>query len=210
MRITYLFDPLCGWCYGAGPVIERLARLDNVSVQLAPTGFFTGASARSMDASFAAYAWQNDQRISRLTGQPFSDDYRRRVLGATDTLFDSAPATLGIVAANLEAPDREINVLKRLQQVRYEEGGDIADCAVVADVVAEAGLETAARRVRAPDDDLLAVYRRRIDTARADMERFGVDGVPALILDDGSERRLLRGGALFGRFDLLVAQLQAA
>ena len=22
--LTYLFDPLCGWCYGASPAIQKL------------------------------------------------------------------------------------------------------------------------------------------------------------------------------------------
>ena len=71
MRIIYLFDPLCGWCYGAGPALEKLAQLDGVTVDLAPTGLFAGGASRPMDKHFAAYAWQNDQRIARLTGQPF-------------------------------------------------------------------------------------------------------------------------------------------
>ena len=42
MRVTYLFDPLCGWCYGAGPALERLAQLDDVTLELMPTGLFAG------------------------------------------------------------------------------------------------------------------------------------------------------------------------
>jgi len=54
ITLTYLFDPLRGWCYGARP----------------------------MDANFAAYAWANDQRIAQMTGLPFSPAYRDGVLGA--------------------------------------------------------------------------------------------------------------------------------
>ncbi|SCB57836.1 putative protein-disulfide isomerase [Rhizobium aethiopicum] len=210
MRITYLFDPLCGWCYGASPAIERLAALEDVTVDLAPTGLFAGAGARSMDAGFAAYAWQNDQRIARLTGQPFTEAYRNRILGATGSLFDSAPVTLGVVATGITAPDREIEILKRLQRARYEGARDTADRAVVADLLSEAGLEDAARRVRSADEEVIAIYNKRIDAARADMRRFGVEGVPALVLDDGNGRRLLRGNTLFGPFELLAAEVQAA
>ena len=70
MRVTYLFDPLCGWCYGAGPALERLGQLGDVTLELMPTGLFAGEGARMMDAQFAAYAWQNDERIARLTGSP--------------------------------------------------------------------------------------------------------------------------------------------
>lgn len=71
--VTYLFDPLCGWCYGAAPVLGALAQQPGIRVELLPTGLFAGDGARAMDNEFAAYAWSNDQRIERLTGQPFSE-----------------------------------------------------------------------------------------------------------------------------------------
>lgn len=210
MRITYLFDPLCGWCYGAGPVLERLAQRDDVTLELAPTGLFAGEGARSMDAQFAAYAWQNDQRIARLTGQAFSDTYRNRILGAVGAMFDSAPATLGLVAVGLTEPAGELEALKALQRGRYVDGRNNSDLAVVAEILAETDFAEAAQRVRAPDEELLSAYRRRIETARSDMTRFGVDGVPALVVGEAAQRRMLRSGALFGSFDALVEQLLVA
>lgn len=106
MHVTYLFDPLCGWCYGASLALEKLAGLDDLTIELAPTGLFAGEGARPMDERFAAYAWQNDQRIGRLTGQVFSQLYRDRVLGNIGSMFDSAPTTLGIVAVGLSKPRR--------------------------------------------------------------------------------------------------------
>lgn len=210
MRITYLFDPLCGWCYGASPALEQLARLDGASVELAPSGLFAGEAARPMDAQFAAYAWQNDQRIARLTGQPFTEAYRRKILGQTGGLFDSAPATLGIVAVGLAEPAKEIEALKALQRARYVDGRDNASLDAVAHILDETGFAVAAGRVRAPDEDLLAAYRRRIDAARSDMRRFGADGVPALVVGEAAKRRLLPSSFLFGNFDVLQLQLQAA
>jgi putative protein-disulfide isomerase len=210
MRITYLFDPLCGWCYGAGPALEKLAQLDGVTVDLAPTGLFAGGASRPMDEHFAAYAWQNDQRIARLTGQPFSDAYRQHVLGATGSLFDSAPATLGLVAVGLTEPARELEALKTLQRARYQDGRNNSDLGVVAETLAAVGFVEAARRVQAPDEALLSAYRSRISAARAKMARFGAEGVPALIVEANAGRRLLRTSALFGAFDLLAEPLRAA
>lgn len=210
MQATYLFDPLCGWCYGASPMLERLARLDGLSVALAPTGLFAGEGARPMDAQFAAYAWQNDQRIARLTGQPFTQAYRAHILDRADGLFDSAPATLGIVAVGLSASAGELQALKALQRGRYVEGRDTADLTVVAAILDEAGFAQAAARLRQPDEDLLAAYRSRIAAARAAMSRFGVNGVPALVVEDAKGERLLPSQVLFGDFDQLAAQVRAA
>lgn len=88
-RITYLFDPLCRWCYGVSATLEKLVADPHFVVELAPTGMFAGDGARSMEKHFAEYAWSNDQRISRLTGQPFSEAYRHNVLGDHGCLFDS-------------------------------------------------------------------------------------------------------------------------
>ncbi|MCM5553943.1 DsbA family protein [Pleomorphomonas sp. NRK KF1] len=210
MRITYLFDPLCGWCYGAAPALDQLSAIEGVTVQLAPTGLFAGENARPMDASFAAYAWQNDQRISRLTGQTFSDSYRVNVLGATGGLFDSAPATLGVVAVALTEPKRAFEALKALQRARYVEGLDNSSLQVVSEVLSREGFAEAARRVLEPDAELLAAYRARIDAARREMARFGAQGVPTLVVEDESGSRLLPTGALFGDIEALTAQLRAA
>jgi putative protein-disulfide isomerase len=210
MRVTYLFDPLCGWCYGAAPALERLAELDGVTVELAPSGLFAGEGARVMDANFAGFAWQNDQRIARLSGQQFTDAYRTRILGKTGGMFDSAPATLGIVAAGLTEPEREIEAMKTLQHARYVDGRDNSELAVVGDILEDAGFSEAARRIRAPDEALLSAYRQRTSAARSEMKRFGVNGVPALIVEDSRGRRLLSSNVLFGDFETLAATLQAA
>jgi putative protein-disulfide isomerase len=210
MQITYLFDPLCGWCYGASPVLEQLAGLVDATLELAPTGLFAGPAARTMDQHFAAYAWQNDQRIARLTGQPFSEAYRSGILGNAGSPFDSVPATFGIVAVGLTDPARQLDALRLLQRARYVDGRDNCSLQVVADVLEEARLADAGRRVRSPDDELIAAYRTRIAATRADMTRFSADGVPALVVGDGAGRRLLNSSVLFGRFDLLAAQLGAA
>ncbi|SFJ48437.1 putative protein-disulfide isomerase [Bosea sp. OK403] len=208
-HITYLFDPLCGWCYGASAVLEKLVAMPDFAIDLAPTGLFAGTGARPMDGGFAAYAWSNDQRISRLSGQPFSEAYRRDVLGDHTRLFDSGPATLALTAVAITAPGQEFAALKAIQSARYVDGRDITAVSVLSDVLRALGLQEAADRLTTPDDDLIAAYRRRIEAAREEMRRFGIDGVPALIAGAGGSRRLLPGNALFGSHDALVARLKA-
>ena len=69
VNVTYLFDPLCGWCYGAAPALRQISAMPDVSLTLAPSGLFCDSGSRVMDAAFAAYAWRNDQGIERLSGQ---------------------------------------------------------------------------------------------------------------------------------------------
>jgi putative protein-disulfide isomerase len=211
--VTYLFDPLCGWCYGAAPVIQQLARQPGLTLELAPTGLFAGGG-RTLDAAFADYAWSNDQRIAKLTGQRFSDAYRRQVLGRVGSRFDSSLMTLALSAVALTDAARELDALKALQEARYVQGLDTTDSHVVDGLLRESGLTAAADRLAGADaaDDaaLFATNAARIQKAQGLLQAFGAQGVPALVVSDAKGRRLLRGDALYGSFDAALARIAAA
>lgn len=208
--VTYLFDPLCGWCYGASPMIGQLGRTSGIRLVLAPTGLFSGPGARPMDAGFAAYAWSNDQRIAQLSGQPFTEAYRERVLNAPGQMFDSAAATVGLTAVHLVRAEAEYDALAALQKARYVEGRDIVTASGVAAVLSENGLGEAAGRLAAMDTALAEAVRRRTDEAQRIMAALGARGVPALAVGDRERRRLLRSDVLFGEPRALIAAITAA
>lgn len=207
--VTYLFDPLCGWCYGASPAIQKLGQQSSLRFELAPTGLFAG-NARAMDADFAAFAWSNDQRIAGLTGQTFTEAYRQNVLGRHGSRFDSATATLSLTAVSMTEPQRELEVLKLVQEARYVQGLDTANDIVVGALLRSLGLFTAAEMMAKPATTLLAANAARMRKAQELMQSFGVQGVPALVVSDDKGRRLLRGDALYGGFEQLLRQIQAA
>lgn len=207
--VTYLFDPLCGWCYAASPAIQRLGRHSGVQLELAPTGLFAGAGGRSLDASFADYAWSNDMRIQKLTGQQFTQAYRAQVLRRPGGRFDSSATTLALTAVALSEAPRELDTLKLLQEARYVDGMDTSAAPVVDKLLREAGLGAAADRLSAGDDALLAANAARVRKAQGLMQALGAQGVPALVITDGQGKRLLRGEALYGHFDNLLSQIAA-
>ncbi|MBB6488808.1 DsbA family protein [Rhizobium lusitanum] len=209
LSATYLFDPLCGWCYGASPMIERLLSA-GIDVHLLPTGLFSGSGAREMDATFAAYAWSNDQRIERLSGQPFSEDYRSKVLNKAGSLFDSGAATLAITATGIVDYRKRFDALRVIQHARYVTGLDITSLPVLADLLASEGLADAASLLIEAPDELLASNRHLIAQGQDLFRRLGANGVPALAIERNGQQRLLDASALFSSYDNLVAHLKAA
>jgi putative protein-disulfide isomerase len=207
--VTYLFDPLCGWCYGASPMLEKLADA-GLNLDLLPTGLFSGAGARPLDAHFAAYAWSNDQRIERLTGQPFTQAYLQNVLNARATLFDSAAATLGINAASLTDVRRRLDALRAIQRARYVDGRDVVTVEGVAAVLIDAGMTAAAAILKSPTDEFIAAHRESIGRGRTLFQRLHADGVPSLAVIRNNAPRLIGSNALFGSYDNLIAHIRAA
>jgi putative protein-disulfide isomerase len=206
--VTYLFDPLCGWCYGASPLLQQLGQQAQIQLELAPTGLFAGGG-RTMDAAFSDYAWSNDQRIAKLTGQRFTEAYRSKVLGRHGSRFDSSATTLALTAVALSEPSRELETLKALQEARYVQALDTCDMSVVERLLRELGL-AAADRLATVDAELLAANAARIQKARGLMQTFGAQGVPALVVRDDKGPRLLSGHALYGTFDKLLSQMDIA
>lgn len=208
--LYYLFDPLCGWCYGATPAMARLRETVDVSLEMLPTGLFSGAGARPMDDDFAAYAWNNDQRIERLTGQQFTERYRTQVLGDHQRRFDSAPATMALTAVALTEPARELDALKVIQQARYVDGQDVTSLETLAGLLLSLKLEAAADRLASSDRALLDAVNARTSRAQALMQNLGARGVPSLIAGQGQDARLVNSAALYGGADELIAGLRDA
>lgn len=208
--VTYLYDPLCGWCYGAAPMIARLSGEAGIPVTPLPTGMFSGDGARPMDAKLAEYFWSNDQRIAAVSGQRFTEAYRTNVLQAKDTWFDSAAATLALTAVALTEPARELGALKLIQERRYVEGGDVISPQSLVDLFVEHGLAAAAARISRADAELVDGNRTRVARGREMMAAFGARGVPTLIVAGSHGQRALNSSALFNGFDALQRALETA
>ncbi|MGJ7580912.1 DsbA family protein [Variovorax sp. RHLX14] len=209
--LHYFYDPMCGWCYGATPAVSDLSGTAGLAFRLLPTGLFSGGNARQMDDAFAAFAWSNDQRIERLTGQRFTEEYRRDVLGDRRQLFDSGPATIALTAVSLTEPEKELVALKAIQHARYVAGKDVTSPEVLVHLLEEIGLPKSAARLARIDEDLHAINQGRISKAQLLMTEMGARGVPTLILQSGERMKLLDTAAFFTNppdLNALTSQLQ--
>lgn len=181
--IHYIYDPLCGWCYGALPALQALQAQTGITLQMHPSGLFSGAGARPMDSEFATYAWRNDQRIASLTGQRFTERYRIQILETAGLRFDSGPATLALTAVHLAQPERELDALQAIQQARYIDGLDTTRTDILVTVLQAQGLDTAATLLTASDENLQAHNLARVEQARSLMQQLGARGVPSLAVN---------------------------
>lgn len=209
VTLHYLFDPLCGWCYGASETIATLANHPDIDLQTWATGLFAGNGARPMK-SFAAQAWANDQRIAALSGRQFTEAYRRDVLGADDASLDSTMATLAVTAAADTVPDRVIEALTAIQTARYVDGKDVTSSSVVAGLLTELGLAEAAARILTPDAALTGLAQTRSAKARDLMTSHNLQGVPALIAEVDGRQFGLDASKLYSGPDAILATLGRA
>ncbi len=202
MTIYYLFDPLCGWCYGASATLQKLNEI--YPLTLTPTGLFY-QSGRKMDADFARYAWGNDQRIEKLTGQPFSQAYLENVLqGRGD--FDSANSLLALTAVQQIVPEKEFATLAALQTARYVDGLDNADFTVIEQVLHKLNLSQAVPLLT--EQSTQVALEQRIQFGQQLANHCGVQGVPQLIVEKDERLHIVLSQLLYGDVQSLESYLK--
>jgi len=185
-HFLYLFDPLCGWCYGASAGIAALAKHPGVTVETLPTGLFAGDRVRTLGSEMRDHILASDRRIAALTGAVFGDPYRERIVGGAGLTLDSSHATLALTTVAQTVPDRELDAFHTIQRARYIEGRDIPDVFVLIDLLVEAGFDAAAVMLANPDPGVRKANAQRLERARSVMQQFGIGGVPALLRVDGT------------------------
>lgn len=81
--LHYIYDPLCGWCYAAAPLVEAASQL--VPIQLHGGGMMTGTRRQKITPAWRDYVRPQDRQIGRATGQHFGEAYLDGLL--EDRLF---------------------------------------------------------------------------------------------------------------------------
>lgn len=196
--LHYIFDPLCGWCYGAAPLVQAAQALAGIDVVFHGGGMMTGSNRRQITPQWRAYVLPHDRRIAEMTGQPFGDAYLNGLLNDTSALMDSEPPITAILAAEALA-GRGLDMIHRLQRAHYVDGVRIAEAAVLRALAQELGLDGAAfaeacQRLGG------AATQQHIAASRALLNRVGGQGFPTFALDDGSgDLTVLDLGAYLGR-----------
>lgn len=205
-HLIYLYDPLCGWCYGAMPAIHGLADLGGCIVEPLPSGLFASPG-KTLDPEMARHIEQADARIAAMSGQRFSELYKRKVLANPELPFDSTAATEALTAVSLWNVRRELDALHALQRERFVAGRDISDRSVIAQALsASLGDEPEVWETRLAHPVLPGITDKRVARAKKVMKSVGMHGVPALVWPSEQGMRLLPGQWLFGE-KTLSAQL---
>ncbi|UCV06726.1 DsbA family protein [Dechloromonas denitrificans] len=191
--LHYIYDPLCGWCYGAAPLVGAAREI--LAVQAHGGGMMTGANRQQVTPQLRAYVKQHDARIAQLTGQAFGPAYADGLLHASGVVLDSEPPTAAILAAEAIA-GRGLDMLAQLQIAHYIEGRRIAEPATLSEVAAELGLDAETFATAFAQQSGAAV-QRHIEETRHLMAEVGARGFPSFVLEtDGVLQSIDIGGYL--------------
>jgi putative protein-disulfide isomerase len=209
--LHYIYDPMCGWCYGAAPLLQAAREVAGLKIELHGGGMMTGSNRKQVSTQLRNYVMQHDHRIAAMTGQPFGDDYFNGLLLDTTAVLDSEPPTTAILAAEAIA-GRGQAMLARIQAAHYVQGLRVADIAVLHTLAAEIGIEPAlfdSKFSELGEAVGETATQAHIAASRALLARVGGQGFPTFALQRGTQIEMLDAGRFFGQPEAWKAVLGA-
>jgi putative protein-disulfide isomerase len=204
--LHYIFDPLCGWCYAAAPLVTAARAVPGLAVAFHGGGMMAGAQRRAITPQWREYVLPHDRRIAQVSGQPFGQAYFEGLLRDTSAVMDSAPPTTAALAAE-ELGARGLDMIHRLQRAHYVEGRRIAEPAVLQQLAEDLGLDGTAfaeafARLAGP------ATQRHFEASRQWLARAGGHGFPTFALElPGGQLAVLDIGPWLGRPEAWAAHL---
>ncbi|WED77791.1 DsbA family protein [Aeromonas allosaccharophila] len=203
--LHYVYDPLCGWCYGAAPLLQAAATLDGLKIELHAGGLWLGSRRQPMGEALRDYVRPHDQRIEALTGQHFGERYFNELLLREGSLLDSEPPIRAVLAVTALGGDG-LTMLHRIQQSHYRDGLWIGEPAFLATLAAEQGIAAEAFQQAYLQAPLLP----HLAASQGWMQRLGGQGYPTLGIEREGKLERIEINQYLGEPELLIPRLLRA
>lgn len=208
MKLIFVGDPMCSWCYGFGKEMAQLKEMHpELDFEIVLGGLRAGGTELLTDAGkqFRLGHWA---RVEAASGLPFN---REAFMKLENFVYDTEPACRAVVTARRLQPEADVlAVFRAVQHGFYAEGRDTTDGEVLSQLGAAAlrkqGFDVSDAAYQAEFDKAATIAETRQDFAKA--RAMGVSSFPALALDTGKEKIAVSPG--YAHAQQLEQQLRAA
>ncbi len=202
-RIIYVGDPLCSWCWGIAPELERLGALTSLPLDVVVGGLRPGPSAEPMTPTMEAFLTDHWRHVEERSGQPFDHS----ILRDHTWRYDTEPACKAVVTMRRAHPARTLEFFTRIQRAFYAERTLVSELEAFRPLLEGFDVDADAFMADLGSTDVTKETWRDFSWARA----IGVSAFPVVILEDDAGLRPLAIGYTTAdeMFERLVSALPA-
>ena len=189
-ELLYLFDPLCGWCYGMSPVIQRVRQefAGRIEVSVLCGGMVTGEQVGPIRDDWG-YISGALQQVERVTGVQFGAAFR--ALGEEGSrVQDSEPPSWAISAFRHFSQPDTVRFAHDVQMAYFRDGADLNEPQTYLPLATAYGVDGAAFLHRLTLPETAQATRQEF----AAVAKTGVQGFPTAILRVGGQGYVLARG----------------
>lgn len=203
IQLIYVYDALCGWCFGFSPVMRQLEKefSSQLDIEVLSGGlkFDKAVGTINQVAPFIKTAYKD---VERSCGVKFGDAFVQGPLKRGTMMLNSLPPAIAMQVVKEKRPELSLPFSRQLHKMMYTDGVDPEQMGSYARYAQAIGFDTTqfTKKMRTP------IYEQK---ARAEFQRssqLGVTGFPALfVVKNGRPEWVVSG---FVSYDVLMERLR--
>jgi len=208
MKIVYVYDALCGWCYGFSPVMVQFYEKykDKVDFEVISGGMITGDRIGPIGevASYIRWAYKD---VENATGIKFGSQFLNQTLENGEAIFTSIPPAIALSVFKETKPEQSIPFASELQKAIYYDGIEPENLEAYGEIAEKFGLNAKSFVTKMKDP----FYKNKALEDFEKSAKLNVSGFPTLFIKmDGTYRKIGSGymplSKLYRNYLLLLGQ----
>lgn len=189
--LYYIYDALCGWCYGFSPVMKQLHEnyQHEIEFKVISGGMVLGERSGPI-GKVAPYIKDAYKRVEEMTGVIFGEPFLNE-LDKGEMVFSSDMPSRALASFRTVYPKRQVEFAHALQSAIYSKGmAPQADSTYVY-LAEEMGIADA---VFFAADLRLSASAQLAENDYREAQRFQANGYPTVIVEHGGNYYLIARG----------------
>ena len=189
--IFYIYDALCGWCYGFSPVITEFYdnHKEEFNFRVLSGGMVTGEKVGPIN-KVAGYIKEAYTNVEEKTGIKFGQPFLNKLFEGGTDMFTSVPAGMALALFRTQQPENELAFATRMQHAIYYEGRPPAEWSTYGDCAAEFGLNGSDFALKMQNQKLLELTQQEFEV----VSNWGIKGFPSVLLQKDDQAYLMSRG----------------
>ncbi len=200
--LVYIYDPLCGWCYGFSPVMESLKKkyADRMQFEVISGGMILGEREGPI-GEVAPYIKSAYKTVEQHTGVKFGDGFLKGILEPGTAIFSSWVPSKALSAFKTMKPEKSLEFAASIQKAIYFEGISPSDPAPYCALAVGFGLNENEYTSMMDFEEIEQQTKKEFELS----SKLGVRGFPTVLLVNDSGTELLTNG--YADFETLDKKL---
>lgn len=201
--LIYVMDPLCGWCYGFSPVMQRVydTYKEKAHFEVITGGMITGNEIGPISA-IAPFLKKATAQVTQHTGAEFSPKFLDTILTEGTQILTSVEPSIAVQLCKIKKPDSIFSFLTALHKEIYINGLKTANINDYSRLFREMGFDESRFMNDVKKDKYLTMAQQDFRKA----ESLGIESYPVLLMrSNGSIKVIARG---YVHWNQLYFQLQ--
>lgn len=199
MKIIYVYDALCGWCYGFSPVMTQFhdKYKDSLSFEVISGGMITNGRIGPIGevASYISWAYKD---VENATGVQFGSVFLNETLKKGTAIFTSIPPAIALSVFKDLDEKNSVQFAAELQKAIYYDGIEPENLDAYGAIATKFGLDakTFVLKMKEPKYTILAESDFQKSNA------LGVSGFPTVFVEvDGKYHKIGSGYMPFNQLE---------